>query len=123
MATNGVNGHSKSALCSVQEFTEQRYDYVIVGAGTAGLCVAARLTENPDVKVGVIEAGYSIRCSSRHKLWLNIVAGQTAWMTRRSIRHLYIRRSLDEMNTIGKSCNTASRCCVKPSLLFVGDMC
>jgi choline dehydrogenase-like flavoprotein len=30
---------------------------VIVGGGTAGLCVAARLTENPDVKVGVIEAG------------------------------------------------------------------
>lgn len=58
MATNGhVNGNSGSALCSVKEFCSQDYDYVIVGGGTAGLCVAARLTENPDVKVGVIEAG------------------------------------------------------------------
>lgn len=66
MATNGhtngytnghTNGNSSSALCSVQEFSSQDYDYVIVGGGTAGLCVAARLTENPDVKVGVIEAG------------------------------------------------------------------
>ena len=52
-----VNGHSSSALCDVKEFTDQNFDYVIVGGGTAGLCVAARLTENPDVKVGVIEAG------------------------------------------------------------------
>jgi choline dehydrogenase-like flavoprotein len=29
----------------------------VVGGGTAGLVVAARLTENPAVRVGVIEAG------------------------------------------------------------------
>ena len=52
-----VNGHKSSALCDVKEFTAENFDYVIVGGGTAGLCVAARLTENPDVKVGVIEAG------------------------------------------------------------------
>ncbi len=62
MATNGrtnghTNGNSGSALCSVNEFTAQEFDYVIVGGGTAGLCVAARLSENPDVKVGVVEAG------------------------------------------------------------------
>ena len=56
--TNGTtNGDSASALCSIDEFLEQQYDYVIVGGGTAGLCVAARLTENPSVKVGVVEAG------------------------------------------------------------------
>ncbi|PVF95344.1 alcohol oxidase [Serendipita vermifera] len=33
------------------------YDYVIVGAGASGLTVANRLTENPWVKVLVIEAG------------------------------------------------------------------
>lgn len=33
------------------------FDYVIVGAGSAGCTLAARLTENPDVRVALIEAG------------------------------------------------------------------
>lgn len=33
------------------------YDYVIAGGGTAGLTVADRLTEDPDVNVLVVEAG------------------------------------------------------------------
>jgi choline dehydrogenase len=33
------------------------YDYVVVGAGSAGCVLAARLGEDRDVRVGVIEAG------------------------------------------------------------------
>ena len=33
------------------------FDYVIVGGGTAGLVLAARLSENPLTSVAVIEAG------------------------------------------------------------------
>lgn len=33
------------------------YDYVVVGGGTAGLVMAARLSENPSTSVAVIEAG------------------------------------------------------------------
>ena len=40
-------------------FTATQFDYLIAGGGTAGLTVAARLTEDPNIVVGVIEAGYA----------------------------------------------------------------
>jgi choline dehydrogenase len=35
----------------------ERYDYVIVGAGSAGCAAAAALSQDPDVSVAVVEAG------------------------------------------------------------------
>lgn len=42
---------------SAEAFTKEAYDYVIIGGGTAGLVLAARLSEDSNVTVGVLEAG------------------------------------------------------------------
>lgn len=56
----GVNGNDNDkghVLCSVEDLISRKYDFVVVGGGTSGLCVAARLTENPNITVAVVEAG------------------------------------------------------------------
>lgn len=52
---------ASSALCSVDVFLSRQYDYLVLGGGTAGLVMAARLSEDPNISVGVIEAGQDQR--------------------------------------------------------------
>lgn len=72
---------------SPAEFATKKYDFLIIGGGTAGLTLAARLTEDPKITVGVIEAGQNRLADPnilvpgckisqlRHELWTNDSSG------------------------------------------------
>jgi choline dehydrogenase-like flavoprotein len=42
---------------SIDDFTRQSFDFIIIGGGTAGLAVASRLAQDGKFTVGVLEAG------------------------------------------------------------------
>ncbi|KAL6237830.1 hypothetical protein BDW75DRAFT_228356 [Aspergillus navahoensis] len=46
-----------SPVTSIEEFTTTPFHFIICGGGTAGLAIAARLSESPGVNVGIVEAG------------------------------------------------------------------
>jgi choline dehydrogenase len=73
------------------------YDYIIVGAGTAGCVLANRLTRKPDVQVLLIEAG-----GKDDYLWIHIPVGylycignpRTDWLFRTELEPGLAGRSL-----------------------------
>lgn len=57
-------------------------DYIVIGGGTAGLVVANRLTEDPNVHVIVLEAGQNLSEDPRVNipaLWTTLMGSEADW--------------------------------------------
>lgn len=46
-----------SVMDDPEAFSQRSFDYLVIGGGTAGLTVAARLSEKPQITVVAVEAG------------------------------------------------------------------
>ncbi|KAL4735281.1 hypothetical protein BDV11DRAFT_208631 [Aspergillus similis] len=57
MTQSQVHEDGHSPVSSIEEFTTTPFDFIICGGGTAGLAIAARLSEISSVNVGIVEAG------------------------------------------------------------------
>ena len=58
------------------------FDFIVVGGGTAGLVLASKLTENPDVRVLTVEAGedqLENQAIAVPALWPSLLGSKLDW--------------------------------------------
>lgn len=66
----------------MSSIANSNFDYVIVGGGTAGLVLAARLSEDPNAQVLVLETGADLSEDARVNvpaMWQQLQSGETDW--------------------------------------------
>lgn len=62
--------------------TPKTFDFIIIGGGTAGLVAAARLSEDPEIQVLVLEAGGNHLANPQINipaLWPSLLGTEVDW--------------------------------------------
>ena len=70
------------ALSQLSTASSASHDYVIVGAGTAGLVLANRLSQDPSISVAVVDPGPDRRGNptvENPQIWSELLGGPVDW--------------------------------------------
>ncbi|XP_011311229.1 neither inactivation nor afterpotential protein G [Fopius arisanus] len=84
--------YNVSKPLSIIQYPEDRYDYIVVGAGTAGCVMASRLSELPNKSVLLIEAGGYFNWLSNIPLAAPLMQGTSVDWTYKTESQYYASR-------------------------------